>query len=268
MKKYKAYGQLAQDILQWSAIVVVGLGAAALLGATILAAVGTLQWIDLSVGYDGVAMENAGMYVQIALTALAIALCFFLPTNRRIMKLEGSHRDFTITMQDVSRAYADVHAKDREQVFKMSSEFDAVRERISYLRDHPDLSTLEPSVLEVASQMSHISRELASVYADDKVARARQFLRQRQEETEAFKSRIAQAQVVCGELKQWLHEVEMEENVAHAQLEQLRAEMHEILPELDERSEAPTGFNGTKSVNTNTAPFMGPVFGLPATAAE
>lgn len=264
MSKYKAYGQLAQNILQWSAVVVFGLGALALLTATMMAAFGQWQWIDLSVGYDGTTMENAGMYAQIALTALVVALCFFLPTNRRIMKLEGSHRDFTISMQDVARAYSDVHAKDRERVFKMSSEFDAVRERIAYLRDHPDLSTLEPSVLEVASQMSHISRELAAVYADDRVERARQFLRQRQEELEQFKSRIEQAKLVCGEMKQWLHEVEMEENVAHAQLEQLRAEMHEILPELDAETPASVAAKKTPCVNHNAAP----VFGLPATAAE
>jgi len=66
----------------------------------------------------------------------------------------------------------------------MSSEFDAVRERLAYLRDHPDLDSLEPQVLELAAQMSHQSRELSDIYNDEKVTRAKTFLKQRQEEAE------------------------------------------------------------------------------------
>ncbi len=99
-------------------------------------------------------------------------LCFFLPSNARIMRLENSHRRFSIGMRDVAQAYHFAHAADREGIFQMSSEFDAVRECLAYLRDHPDLESLEPALLEAAAQMSHISRELADVYADEKVARA------------------------------------------------------------------------------------------------
>merc|ERR1712173_435973 len=105
-------------------------------------------------------VENAGMYAQLALTVLAVGLCFFLPTNRRVMQLETSHRQFNVGMQDVARAYAAVHAADRAETFQMSSEFDSVRERLAYLRDHPDLATLEPAVLEMAAQMSHVARDL------------------------------------------------------------------------------------------------------------
>jgi len=38
-------------------------------------------------------------------------------------------------------------------------EFDAVRERLAYLRDHPDLSRLEPEVLEVAAHGYSLSRK-------------------------------------------------------------------------------------------------------------
>lgn len=172
------------------------------------------------------------MYGHMALTALAISICFFLPTNRRIMRLENSHRSFAINMDDVSRAYAAVHAADRANSFRLSSEFDSVRERLSYLRDHPDLSTLEPALLEVAAQMSHISKELATVYADEKIERARTFLKQRQEEIDQFNARLIQAKAISTEMKHWLHEVELEESVASAQLDRLRAEMQEIMPEI------------------------------------
>ena len=233
MKKFRAYGQIAQVIVQYVAVVAVGLMALALTAASLMAAIGQWQWIDIGLGYGGAPVENAGMYAQLAVTGMAIALCFFLPTNRRIMRLETSHRDFTINMQDVARAYSAAHAADRTDVFRMSSEFDSVRERLNFLREHPDLSTLEPRVLEVAAQMSQTSKELAEIYSDERVKRARQFLTQRQTEVEQFKARMKQAKVVSTELKQWLHEVEMEENVASVQLERFREEMRDLLPELD-----------------------------------
>jgi chromosome segregation ATPase len=135
-------------------------------------------------------------------------------------------------MNDVAQAYAAVHAADRKSTFQLSSEFDSVRERLAYLRDHPDLSTLEPQVLELAAQMSHISKELATVYADEKIDRARSFLKERQKEVELFNDRLDQAKQISTEMKHWLHEVELEESVAAAQLERLRKEMAEIMPEM------------------------------------
>ena len=177
-------------------------------------------------------MKTAGMYLQIFVTILTAGICFFLPSNVRIMQLENSHRRFTVSMDDVARAYGAVHAADRGRTFQLSSEFDAVRERLAYLRDHPDLSTLEPALLETAAQMSHISRELAEVYSDEKIGRARDFLKQRQEEIAQFNSRLDQAKSISTEMKHWLHEVELEKSVAAAQLARLSEEMNEIMPQL------------------------------------
>lgn len=177
-------------------------------------------------------MKTAGMYLQIFVTILTAGICFFLPSNVRIMQLENSHRRFTVSMDDVARAYGAVHAADRGRTFQLSSEFDAVRERLAYLRDHPDLSTLEPALLETAAQMSYISRELAEVYSDEKIGRARDFLKQRQEEIAQFNSRLDQAKSISTEMKHWLHEVELEKSVAAAQLARLSEEMNEIMPQL------------------------------------
>ena len=135
-------------------------------------------------------------------------------------------------MSDVSRAYGAVHAADRGDAFRLSNEFDSVRERLIYLRDHPELSPLEPAVLEEAAQMSHISKELAEVYSNDRVARARGFLEQRQFELQQFNDRLGQAKIVSTELKHWHHEIELEESVAAAQLDRLREELKDVLPEL------------------------------------
>lgn len=232
MSQLRAFVYLVQFLMQRLALAVFAVAAVALLAASVMAALGQWSWISLSLQYQGAPVENAGMYVQIGLTVLAVAICFFLPSNARVMRLENSHRQFSIGMNDVAQAYAAVHAADRAATFKLSSEFDAVRERLAYLRDHPDLSTLEPTLLEVAAQMSHISKELATVYSDDKIKRARDFLQQRQQEVELFNTRLDQAKGITTELKQWLHQVELEESVAAAQLDRLRGEMREILPEL------------------------------------
>ena len=42
-------------------------------------------------------------------------------------------------MEDIARAYHLCHTADRAGVFTLSSEFDSVRERLAYQRDHPDL---------------------------------------------------------------------------------------------------------------------------------
>jgi len=223
---------LIQYIFQRLAVALFAIAAVAITVSTVMAALGLWAWVELPISYAGEPVEKAGMYAQIGLTFLAVGLCFFLPTNHRVMQLETSHRQFSMNMDDVTRAYGEVHAADRGEVFQMSSEFDSVRERLAYLRDHPDLSTLEPALLEVAAQMSHISRELATVYADEKIERARNFLKERQEEVNLFNSRLDQAKGITTEMKHWLHEVELEESVAAAQLDRLRAEMREIMPEL------------------------------------
>ena len=171
------------------------------------------------------------MYAQIAVSVLMVCLVFFLPSSFRVMRLETSHRQFMIRMEDVARAYAVAHSADRAGIFHAQSEFDAVRERLAHLRDHPDLQGLEPEVLEVAAQMSRISEDLARTYSDDRVARARAFLTQRQQEIALFEERLDAAKVVHGEIRHWLHRVETDEAVARSQLERLKTEIIEIFPE-------------------------------------
>ncbi|MEP2784269.1 MAG: hypothetical protein ABJO67_19550 [Pseudoruegeria sp.] len=137
-----------------------------------------------------------------------------------------------MTMDDVARAYAISHDADRRGAFMLRSEFDAVRERIVYLRQHPDLDVLEPEILQVAAQMSQESRDIAEVYADEKVERAKLFLRQRQQEVERFQEQIDIATRSVKELKRWLHEVELDEHVIQTQLERLHKDLQDVLPEI------------------------------------
>ncbi len=231
---------LLRDLLQRLACLAILALSLSLIAYTAACALGHAPWLSLDLRFGDYILPQAGMVTQVVLTALVTSLCFFLPTNARIMALETSHRRFHIGMQDVARAYAVAHAADRSGVFTLSSEFDSIRERIAFLRDHPDLAELESSVLEVAAQMSHLSRELGQVYSERNVARARDFLIQRQQEIADFNTRLDHAKSVATEMRNWLNRVEMDEAVAEAQLARLCDELTEILPELGEAAEPET----------------------------
>ena len=223
---------LSQLIMQRIALTIVVALAATSLGWWGAAMVGWAPWVQLDLDLGSTVALNAGPAVQSILTLLLLGLCFFLPTNARVMALERAHRDFKVSMWDVARAYQAVHSADRKGAFELRSEFDSVRDRLTYLRRHPDLRELEPEILEIAAQMSHESRDLAEVYSIERIERARCFLRQRQEEAQVFQERIQTAHSVCHELRRWLEKVEVEEAVARSQLKRLEDDLEELLPAL------------------------------------
>lgn len=222
----------AQGTLNAVAIVVVGLCAAGLFAVSLMAAFGLIPWPQIALFFGGQAVPQAGMWLQLGLTALFALLLIYLPGNLRIARLERSHRSFAMGMEDVARAYAYAHAADRKNVFALSSEFDAMRDRLDHLRKHPDLRDLEPELLQLAAQMSFETRELARTYSDEKVKRAKDFLKQRQEEVQGLTDRLAIARRTCDELRRWLQDVEAEERSAQVQIKRLEADLKEILPTL------------------------------------
>ncbi len=244
---------LAATLMQRAMMALVLGGAVLVLGWTIAAAAGFAPWLSIPMGLSGSALIDGGPGVQIALVVLLFGLAAFLPANARIAQLETSHRNFHIGMQDVARAYAAAHAGDRQGMFRMSSEFDSVRERIAFLRDHPDLGELEPSVLEVAAQMSHESRELAQIYSDEAVDRARGFLAQRQDEIASYEDRISHAKAIATEIRQWIDRIEIEESVARSQADRLVDELRTLLPEAFSPSPEPS--TATAQATQDAAPI-------------
>lgn len=197
---------------------------------TTLCFLGQSPWLTLPLTFGEVTYPQAGQWLQISLTVLLAAMAFFLPTSARVAALEHSHRNFQISMDDVALAYHRAHAADRAGLFTLSSEFDSVRERLAHLRDHPDLERLEPALMEVAAQMSQQARQLAEIYSDEKVARAKAFLRQRQEEAELQQERITEALYICQQIKTWTQQVEVEEAIVASQLSQLDERLQAALP--------------------------------------
>ncbi|KIT16147.1 hypothetical protein [Jannaschia aquimarina] len=219
---------IATSLLQQVCSFILALAALTMVVLTGAAVFGAIAWPDLPLALGGQDVVQAGMWAQIALTVLLLVLVGFLPSNARVRRLELTNRDFHISMEDVARAYDYVHRADREGAFQLSREFDAMRDRIEWMRQHPELGHLEHDVLQLAAQMSTESRELAEVYSDEKVDRARSFLRQRQQEVEDYRQRISMAQATVQELKRWMQAVSVEEGLAEKQLERLQKDLADI----------------------------------------
>jgi hypothetical protein len=226
---WKIVGRLraAHAALNAVSVSLVGIVASVLVVASLLAA-----FRVIALFFGGQAVPQAGMWLQLGLTGLMLLLLFYLPANLRISRLERSHRSFAMDMHDVARAYAHAHASDRKGVFGLSSEFEGMKARLNHLREHPDLRHLEPELLQLAAQMSFETRELAQTYSHEKVNRAKDFLRQRQQEVQALNDRLAAARTTCDELRRWLQDVEAEERQAQTQIKRLEADLKEILPTL------------------------------------
>lgn len=212
--------------------------ALALAALSAIAGFGHLPWPALSLSFGATALPDAGMWAQLGLTALLLLLCLFLPANARMARLERSHRNFAMGLEDVAQAYRIAHAADRAGVFALSGEFESVRARLAHLREHPDLAHLEPELLQLAAEMSYTTRELARTYSDTRVTRARNFLQQRQEEVHALADRIRLARQTTDELRRWLTDIEAEERQAEVQIKRLEADLREILPQLGYALEA------------------------------
>lgn len=203
-----------------------------LLALAVFAGFGLLPWPQIALSFGGMPIPNAGMYVQLGLTTVMALICLFLPANDRMARLERSHRNFNLSMQDVKRAYELAHAHDRRGVFSLSSEFESMRQRMELMREHPDLAHLEPELLSLAAQMSHESRDLARTYSEERVARARGFLKGRQEEVDVMTERLKLARMTVDELRRWMQDVETEERNNHSQIRRLEADLRDILPTL------------------------------------
>ena len=214
---------------QMAAMVALALTGLALVITTTLSAIGVLPWLQVSATLGGAPVESAGMVLQIGATALVVLMSVFIPSNLRVLRLENSHREFRLSMEDILHAYELAHAHDRAEGFAMTSEFDSVRERYEYLRAHPDLEALDSELLTIAAQMSHQSRDLAEVYSDDKIARVRDSLEQRRKDAKLLEDRIQSAHAAIREVRSALGDVEIDEASVEAQIRRLRQEVTDLM---------------------------------------
>lgn len=218
----------AQIWAQLVAMSIISLAAAGAAIALFAAAAGAIAWPEVPVLLDGETPVDIGAPVLLAGCLILVSLCAYLPSALRVMRLEATHRDFSIRMEDVARAYWAAHRADRSGIFTLGREFDAVRERARFLMEHPDLGDLDHEILELAAQMSTESRELAALYSDDRVARAREGIARRAEDAARLERQIDAAHLACSELRRDLESAEVDEAVIRSRLARLDEELAEL----------------------------------------
>ncbi|MXQ07724.1 DNA repair protein [Alphaproteobacteria bacterium GH1-50] len=229
----------AHSVLQAMSMALVAALALGLTLSFVLSTAGILPGLTATLTLsDGTALA-AGPALHGAAALVALLLVAYMPANWRMRALETSHRSFRMGQDDVIRAYRAAHAADRAGAFKLGSEYDAVRERMEHLANHPDLGHLEPGILELAAQMSQTSQDLARKYSDETVARARAFLTERQTEAERMQERIETALAASRDIRRWHDRVALDEDVAQSRLNVLIAELDEVLPEIGLAPTAP-----------------------------
>lgn len=215
-------------------VVLILLGALIVCSATVtvLCALGVLPWLEVEARIGGALIPGFGPALQVLFTLFCIALLAALPGTARVLRLERSHRRFDVTMADIARAYEATHRADREGVFTLRDDFSSVKERLAYLRDHQSLAHLEPEVMEIAAQMSFLSRDLAEVYSDEAVARARAFLKAREEEIARQRDEIDAALVAAEEIKRWSEGLNSQEVQAKQLIDRIGRDLEQVLPKL------------------------------------
>lgn len=200
--------------------------------ASAAAAAGLIPWLTVPLFWGATALPQAGMALQLGLTALLLLLALALPSVLRVLALERSHRDFSLAMSDVAEAYHLCHAADRQGIFTLRREYDAMRERLEHMRHHPSLAELDAEVLTAAAQMSTVSRDLAETYSDAALARAKAFLSEREAEIVRFRSRIAQVLDQTNALRRHIDAIALEESLAASQLRQIEDQLGTALQDL------------------------------------
>ena len=225
---YQDYADSLSHCTQLIAMALITLTATGLLGTAALSAAGVLPWIAFEMRYGDQALPWAGPALQIGLGILLLLLLAFLPSARRVLRLEASHRNFDVSMDDVIRAYRLAHNEDRAGAFALRGEFDSIRDRYNFLRDHPDLAEIDAELLTIAAQMSQQSRDLAEVYSEEKVERVNAALSARKQDSAALQETIQTAHAHFRDIRHRLDDVEMDEAMVASQLSMLREEMAEI----------------------------------------
>lgn len=224
-----------EQILEYTqGVVLVLLGALIVgsIGITLMSLLGVLPWLQIDARIGDARIPGFGPAIQVLFTLFCIALIAVLPASTRVLRLEHTHRTFNLTMDDIVRAFQAAHAADRAEVFTLKDDFSAVKERLEFLRKHPNLANLEPEILETAAQMSFLSRDLAEVYSDEAVTRAREFLLQRQTEIQRQRGEIDAALATSQELKRWSEDLHSEEEAARRLIDRVGKDLEEVLPQL------------------------------------
>ena len=104
MSQIKPVLRTAQIFFQMLAMGLFAIVALVSTSWSVLAATGVTPWPALLPGAE---TENLLITqgFMVGLAVLSVSLLAFLPGSLRVMRLENSHRQFSVRMEDVARAY-------------------------------------------------------------------------------------------------------------------------------------------------------------------
>lgn len=226
MSKYMSHlyiaGHYAATILLYGILVLSIAGwLAALTGGS------TLPTLPLTIVFIGTV--NLVPLFCIVPGLLAAAMLTFIPSGKRLMKLELSHRSFQTGMEDVRQAFYIAFTADRNGMFRLTEQFDAVSERIRFLKNHEELQNKEPEILTLAAQMSFEARELAARFSTENVTRANGIIAERLAEVEAVEALITTIEQTKANAKRTLARLATIKGTAALQLETDMSELETLL---------------------------------------
>lgn len=159
----------------------------------------------------------------------AAILLTFISSAQRLLKLELSHRSFQTGMEDVRQAFYVAFTADRNGMFRLTEQFDAVSERIRFLKHYPELQNKEPEILTLAAQMSFEARELAARYSTENVNRANSIIAERLTEVEAIETLITSIERAKADAKRTLERLATIKGTTGEQLETSMQELETLL---------------------------------------
>jgi hypothetical protein len=185
---------------------------------------------------------NLVPYLGYTSTVVGLVILALVPGSRQVLRLERSHRNFQVGMRDVEEAFYRAYQADRNGHFKLTAEFDAIRERFLYLKSLPELVTLEPEILALAAQMSYSGRELAQALSNTNVTRAQDFLRQRKDELARNEQMVVEMRTILQTIRQEARTLALDEQVLDSEKMRLLEAINEYL--------APLGFKAISQENS------------------
>jgi hypothetical protein len=193
-----------------------------------------VSWPVLTVTLANGTVHNAMYYVSYAVSVIGLLIFSLVPGSKRVLRLEQTHREFKISMNDVAAAFYMAFTADRNNMFMLPEKFDGTRERFEFLKSLPEFADFEPEILTLAAQMSYQARQLAKAFSTETVARAEDFLRQRKHELDRGEERVQTAQAILERVRSEARALALSEQIQDSQITRIIEAIHEQL--------APLGF--------------------------
>ena len=167
------------------------------------------------------------------LTYSLLSLARLLGGYRFMLEFHLERRDFSLQLEDVQEAFATLFAYDREGVFTLPGEYDAIRERIRAARNHPDLLQMNGEVLEVAAELSYVLRDLAATYSTERVKDARDAIKTAHQRVAELEERVKIIKAVEEEVRREVVPLEMDKSIAESELRRSCHGIADILGRID-----------------------------------